>query len=430
MPSSQEETQGKHNAMNWQALWLDVQRHWLLYVSIPFVSGIIGYVTKVVAIRMMFQPLEFFGILKPYLGWQGIIPRKADKMASIAVDTITTKLISVREVFDKIEPVRVAQEIQTPLLEAVELISREVLSQQHPTLWEGMPAFVRNRVIDRIKREAPATIAEVMADIRTNIENYFDLKHMVVTCLVRDKALLNRIFAEVGREEFKFFTVAGFYFGFTIGIVQMVAWVLTKSHWILPAFGLFVGFFSDWLALQMLFEPKRPVKVLGYTFQGLFLKRQQTVAREYAELITKELITPRNMLEELFRGTFSDRLVALVQRHVQRMVDEQAGLARPFVALAVGSRGYQDLKRIVAERVLEQLPATMVHMEGYAADAMGVQALLVRKMQALTPEEFEGLLRPAFKEDEWMLIAVGAALGFIVGEMQVLVMTSRWISGG
>jgi hypothetical protein len=40
-------------------------------------------------------------------------------------------------------------------------------------------------------------------------------------------------------------------------------------------------------------------------------------------------------------------------------------------------------------------------------------------MQRLTPEEFEGMLRPAFKEDEWSLIAVGAALGFIVGELQV-----------
>jgi hypothetical protein len=43
-------------------------------------------------------------------------------------------------------------------------------------------------------------------------------------------------------------------------------------------------------------------------------------------------------------------------------------------------------------------------------------------MQTLSPEEFEGLLRPAFEQDEWILIAVGAALGFLVGEMQVLVM--------
>ncbi|TPS15715.1 DUF445 domain-containing protein, partial [Acinetobacter baumannii] len=35
------------------------------------------------------------------------------------------------------------------------------------------------------------------------------------------------------------------------------------------------------------------------------------------------------------------------------------------------------------------------------------------------PSEFEGMLRPAFKEDEWALIAVGAVLGFVVGELQI-----------
>ena len=44
---------------------------------------------------------------------------------------------------------------------------------------------------------------------------------------------------------------------------------------------------------------------------------------------------------------------------------------------------------------------------------------MVEKMQELTEEEFEGLLRPAFQQDEWILITVGALLGFLVGELQV-----------
>lgn len=41
------------------AIWADFQQNFWLYISIPFISGIIGYVTKVVAIQMMFAPLEF-----------------------------------------------------------------------------------------------------------------------------------------------------------------------------------------------------------------------------------------------------------------------------------------------------------------------------------------------------------------------------------
>jgi hypothetical protein len=53
---------------------------------------------------------------------------------------------------------------------------------------------------------------------------------------------------------------------------------------------------------------------------------------------------------------------------------------------------------------------------------MDLENTLATKMQELTPEEFEALLRPAFQQDEWILIAVGACLGFMVGEMQVFVM--------
>jgi hypothetical protein len=76
------------------------------------------------------------------------------------------------------------------------------------------------------------------------------------------------------------------------------------------------------------------------------------------------------------------------------------------------------LKTEVAERILQQLPETMRYVESYAEDAMNVRNTLLNECK-INPEEFEGMLRPAFKEDEWSLIAVGAVLGFLVGEMQI-----------
>ena len=78
----------------------------------------------------------------------------------------------------------------------------------------------------------PGVIASVMEDIKGNIDEILDLKALVIRILMKDKHLLNRIFQEVGREEFKFFGVSGLYFGFVIGVVQMVLWVLLKEPWI------------------------------------------------------------------------------------------------------------------------------------------------------------------------------------------------------
>jgi uncharacterized membrane protein YheB (UPF0754 family) len=53
---------------------------------------------------------------------------------------------------------------------------------------------------------------------------------------------------------------------------------------------------------------------------------------------------------------------------------------------------------------------------------MDIRNVLIDKMRELSATEFEGLLRPAFQQDEWILITVGAVLGFAVGEVQSLIL--------
>jgi uncharacterized membrane protein YheB (UPF0754 family) len=400
----------------------DVQRNWVLYASMPLIAAAIGYVTKLVAIRMMFEPLEFRG-RPPWLGWQGVVPANAARMAGIACDLMTGRLIDPQEIFRRLDPRRVAREIEKPLLEAVDDITREVAAQFQPGLWESMPEAIRKAIIRRIQAESPALIEAIMQDLTSNIDRVFDLKEMVVTNLVRDKHLLNRLIQESGQKEFQFIARSGAVFGFAIGCVQALTWALTHSPWIMPIFGLFTGWFTDWLALKMIFEPKQPVRYFGlFEWQGLFLKRREEVAAQYGALIAREILTPRNIMDAILRGPLSDRLFAMVQKQVRRVVDEQAGLAKPLVVFAVGTARYQQMKDVVAQKVMDRLPDTMRHIEKYAADAMDIRNTLVAKMQQLTNDEFEGILRPAFRQDEWKLIAVGAVLGFLVGELQVHLM--------
>lgn len=403
-----------------QTMIADFQQHFWLYVSIPFMSGLIGYVTKVIAIQMMFSPLEFKGI-KPFFGWQGIVPRKAEKMATTAVELMTAKLIKPEEIFVRLDPKRIAKEIEKPLMAAAEDITREVAQEYQPGLWEGMPEFARQRLIRRVQSKAPEIVEHIMSEVQRDVNRYFDIKHLVISNLLKDKRLLNNIFKRVGKQEFKFFSNVGFVFGFGIGVIQMLCWIVTqgKYPWMLPLFGGFVGFFSDWIALQMMFRPLYPKKILGYTWQGLFIKRQNEVAADYAALISKQLLTSRHMMEELFSGTHSARVIELVNRHVKQEIDMQAGVIRPLVVYAIGGEKYQNMKTQVAERIMQQLPETMKYVESYAEDAMNIRNTLIERMQKLTPSEFEGMLRPAFKEDEWALIAVGAVLGFVVGELQI-----------
>ena len=408
--------------MSLQAILADLRENWALYCAMPVVAALIGYGTKLLAIRMMFQPLRFVG-WPPYLGWQGIVPGKARVMAETIYETLTRRLLQPEEIVRRLEPARVAAEIEETLQSAVEEITAEVARRHHPDLWEVTPAPLRAALVRRIQSETPALLREMVVELQTHLTQVFDLKDAIVSTLTADPALLNRIFQQAGREEFRFIRNSGIYFGFAIGCVQAVAWALTHSVWIMPLFGGFVGWFSDWLALRMVFRPREPRRFLGlFTWQGLFLKRRHEVAREYATLIAREVVTARNLFACALRGPASDKLFALIERQVAESIDRQAGLAKPLVVLALGPAQYRALKADVARQLIARLPDAMQDIERYADEAMNIHDTLVSKMQQMTAEEFEGVLRPVFRQDEWKIIAVGAVLGVIVGELQLALM--------
>jgi uncharacterized membrane protein YheB (UPF0754 family) len=137
-------------------------------------------------------------------------------------------------------------------------------------------------------------------------------------------------------------------------------------------------------------------------------------------MIAREIITIPNLLEAVLSGPKSDRLFAMITREVQKTIDAQASVVKPFVAIAVGTKRFQELKQTAAAKAAERVPETIRYAENYAVNALDVRNTIVDRMRKLSALEFEQLLRPAFRQDEWKLIAVGAVIGGLVGELQVL----------
>jgi uncharacterized membrane protein YheB (UPF0754 family) len=399
----------------------DLALNWPLYALMPFVAALIGYVTKRVAIEMMFRPLEFAGI-PPLLGWQGVVPKHGGRMAAVATELLTANLLDLKEIFGKIDPVIITRELEQPLLRAVDHVARDVLAEHHPRLWEVMPTLAQEMLVKQVQASAPRLVREFLEEVRENLDEVLDVGHMTVERLTRDRALLVRLIRETSRPEMAFIARMGIYFGFGLGLVQAVVWAFTHEPLVLPIFGGCIGLLTDWLAIKLIFVPREPVRLGRVIFQGKFQRRRAEVARQYGELIANEVLTVGNLLDALLRGPKSDRLAAMVSRMVASAVDEQAALAKPVLTMAVGGVRLREMENAAAVKALEQLPATARYAEGYLTEAMDVAKMIEQRMLALTPLEFEGLLRPAFRQDEWKLIAVGGAIGFLVGELQVLLM--------
>jgi uncharacterized membrane protein YheB (UPF0754 family) len=211
-----------------------------VYISIPLGAALIGWATKILALKMMFYPIEFKGI-KPYLGWQGQIPRLAPKMAVQMVDSLTSEIIAPQEIFDQLDPDEMVKELQEPLGAATAEIVNAMMMSLQPQLWRATPDQVKDLVIKGVETRMPAASRGMFEQFRDQLGQFFDVKHMVVTKLVGDKKKLVELFDGMGKTSFRFFARAGLVFGFIIGLIQALAFGLTGWAWTLPAFGLLTG---------------------------------------------------------------------------------------------------------------------------------------------------------------------------------------------
>lgn len=389
------------------------------FATIPLVAAVIGYGTNWVAVRMTFAPLEFVGI-PPWLGWQGIIPAKSKKMAAIAVDSTLSKLGSLEEIFEQMEPQQIADHLLAHMRPMVPAMVEEFALRENPVVWNSLPDPIKAAIVTRVEGQLPKATQGLMRETGQHIGQLLDLRMMVIDLLGKRPDLTNRMFWEAGEPEFKFIVNSGAWFGFGLGLLQMGLQILVDEWWVLPIAGILVGYITNWLALKLIFWPVRPHKVGPVTFHGLFLRRQPEIADVYCRLVTTEILTLGNFVDHMLNGPSGDRTRRLVAKHIGPIVDESFGIIAPAVRQLVGARDYDAMKSDLGARAIEMSLDPLEDPVFSASRSAIVEATMKERMLAMSPQEFSNLLRPAFQEDEMTLILVGAFLGGLAGAAQSL----------
>src|SRR6476619_8155761 len=80
---------------------------------------------------------------------------------------------------------------------------------------------------------------------------------------------------------------------------------------LLIVFATFHGYAGAWLAVRMLFRPRRPVKFLGLTIfpQGMIPRHRDRLANAIGKAVGEELVSSETILEQLTGNDFLRRRV-------------------------------------------------------------------------------------------------------------------------
>jgi uncharacterized membrane protein YheB (UPF0754 family) len=354
------------------------------------------------------------------IGWQGIVPSRADKMASIAVDKGLLKLGNMSDFYRELEPDRIAEHLagvaQTEIRDVVEQIMR----QENPQLWRDLPPLVREAVHARVRQQLPAVIREITDEIGENVDQLIDAKLMVIRYFVAHPELLNELFMIMGKKELRFMQNFGFYFGFPMGFVLVGVLQLLPYWWVLPVGGVIIGWVVNYIGIEMIFEPARPTWWVPWR-QGLLLKRKDEVTELYAQMIADKVITLQNIGDELLTGPRSDRTKQMLFDQLRPAVDRAVGPARRAVRVAIGSREYEQIQSSLAVEASTFAPIAFSDAAFNKRQAGKIRSFIAAQMHEMEPEDFVEMLRSAIKQDEWLLFVHGGALGFFAGWLHLLI---------
>jgi uncharacterized membrane protein YheB (UPF0754 family) len=410
------------------------------YASVPVISVIFTYFHIWLALWMTFYPIEFFGLFQlpgtnvGVPGWQGIIPSKAEKMARLSVELMTTKLIDMKKEFEKIDPQIFTNHVEDKMKAALENALEETFQRYHGGLWSKVPDSVKEELVRHAQLQAPKTNVKVMIEVRERMEEIFDIKEFVVSFMVQRKQLLVDMFIACGYQELCFIRNSGATMGGIFGFTQMIIWMfwepdqysLEKRLIVFPLIGFVVGFLTNYLALFMIFNPIEPMYICGMKVQGLFLQRQKEVSAIYGNMVATNILNAENILETMIKGPNSDKFFEIVDRHMRASLDEEAGYFGTILAQAtIGSDHYNEMRESFIDALNEGLPEAMKDAEAYTEKALDIEGTMRKAMEGLSFHDFERLLHPVFEEDEWKLILIGGCLGVVIGLLQVFFINSK-----
>ena len=392
------------------------------YLLIPCIAAIVGWFTNWLAVQMIFYPIQYRGIplmRRPevplgLIGWQGIVPCKTRTMSEAMVEMVTTQLLSVKQVFHRLDPGQVADLLAPEVPKIAEGIVQDILPANLPLLASLPRAIVTGlprHTQDILSKMNHNFLKDFTIAMQHQIDSLLNVRNCVVDQMLLDRTMLGTLFQKCGQKELDFLTNSGLWFGFFLGVIQMLVALFWDNPWTLSVGGGIVGLATNWLALKFIFEPVNPTKFGPFTLQGLFLTRQKEVAVEFSAFFADRILTSEKMFHSILTDpSTAPEFRALFEQHFVKFV--------AAISAGLGVLPEPQVMHMAAARAFEKLPNHIGVLHSYVDDNLQLRETLRKSMEGMTSAQFERVLHPIFEEDELTLILAGAVLGFAAGLVQ------------
>ena len=191
---------------------------------------------------------------------------------------------------------------------------------------------------------------------------------------------------------------------------------------LLPLAGLFIGWLTNYLAIKMLFHPKKPLNLGLFTLHGVFPKRQDALGEKLGNVVANELISTEEILDRITAQAKGDDVQQILGRKIdlglRKLVD---GI--PMASLLVDDSLIAKAKGLILKEFQDGIDEWLEGLQSKLKKNLDIRAIVEEKVSRFSSEKLEAVLFEILRKEFKFIELAGAVLGFLIGCVQIAILT-------
>lgn len=190
--------------------------------------------------------------------------------------------------------------------------------------------------------------------------------------------------------------------------------------YLIPFISAFIGWFTNWIAIKMLFHPKEPVSILGFKIQGIFPKRQAQFAQKLGALVARELIHFDDIAAKLKDKEQLAAVSTVIESHIDTFLRVKLQEKLPVISMFIGDNTIGKLKEGMMEEINTLLPEVIGKYADGLSQKVDIEKMVTDKVANFSSDKLEEILVSIMNKEFRFVEIIGGVLGFLIGLIQVL----------
>jgi uncharacterized membrane protein YheB (UPF0754 family) len=189
-------------------------------------------------------------------------------------------------------------------------------------------------------------------------------------------------------------------------IMDVVSWIM------LPTVGGAIGWATNWVAIKMLFHPRKPM----WGLHGLLPRRQNELAASVGDVVGKELVPTDELLKGLDGIDLTPHLGELLDQAITTKLEDIKRI--PLIGSLVTAERIAGIRDSVLRQLAEKQPVLIARFKEVIKERIDIGKIAKEKLASFDLDRLERIVNhiasKEFRAIEWW----GLVLGFIIGLFQ------------